>query len=321
VSSDPPAAPWPVPAPAPVPLLRAGVHATAPPPDRSAGGSRWLALQGRPDQGAFLEGPAWGPDGQLYVVDPAWGRVLRVSPPGMVPVAAYGGQPNGLAFHPDGRAWVADYERGLLEFADLAAAGADAPAAPVTVLDRCGLDRFKGLNDVLVAPWGDTYLTDQGGTGLQDPSGRVYRLSTGGELRPLVDGIPSPNGLALDPARRLLYVAVTRDNAVWRVPLRADGSTAKVGRFLQLSGGGGPDGVAVTPGGGLLVTHLELGVVWLFDPRGVPVAAYECPGCPDPTNVVLTPDGAGALVTGGSGRVLRIELPGPGGGDGGDGRG
>jgi len=50
-------------------------------------------------------------------------------------------------------------------------------------------------------------------------------------------------GLALSPDEKLLYVAVTRANQVWRLPLHPDGTTSKVGVFLNLSGGlAGPDG-------------------------------------------------------------------------------
>jgi gluconolactonase len=48
---------------------------------------------------------------------------------------------------------------------------------------------------------------------------------------------PSPNGLALNPEETLLFVAMTRGNAVWRLPLLPDGTTSKVGIFAQLAGG------------------------------------------------------------------------------------
>ena len=40
--------------------------------------------------------------------------------------------------------------------------------------------------------------------------------------------------------------------------------------FLQLSGGIGPDGLAIDEGGGLAVAHLGLGCVWLFDAGASP---------------------------------------------------
>ena len=87
-----------------------------------------------------------------------------------------------------------------------------------------------------------TDFTDQGQTGMTDPTGRVYRLSPSGKLDCLLSNGPSPNGLCLSPDEdvshveditdpQVLYVAMTRDNSVWRCPLHADGTTSKVARF------------------------------------------------------------------------------------------
>ena len=77
------------------------------------------------------------------------------------------------------------------------------------------------------------------------PTGRVYRLRADGRLDCLLSNGPSPNGFALTPDESALFVAMTRDNAVWRLPLLADGSTSKVGRFAQFHGTSGPDGMAM----------------------------------------------------------------------------
>ena len=84
------------------------------------------------------------------------------------------------------------------------------------VLTSRNSESFKGCNDLHIASNGDIYFTDQGQTGLHDPTGRVYRLSRPGRLDCLIDTGISPNGLVLDPAETVLFVAMTRDNAVWR---------------------------------------------------------------------------------------------------------
>lgn len=266
----------------------------------------WFAIQDRPQGPSFIESLTPSPDGTLYLVDIPWGRVLRVvDGPRTDTVFQYDGQPNGLALRPGGGALLADYEHGLLQVDRLAS---DAEVKPL--LTRHGMSRFQGLNDVTISTSGDAYFTDQGGTGLHDPTGRVYRLTPDGQLRVLVDGLPSPNALALDEAGRVLYVAVTRDNAVWRIPLRTDGTVGKVGRYIQLSGGAGPDGVALTARGWLLVTHLGLGVVWLFDAKGRPVLAYECATGDEPTSVTVVPGTRRVLIAeASSGSILTAELP------------
>lgn len=123
-------------------------------------------------------------------------------------------------------------------------------------LERAQLERFKGVNDLVFARNGDIYFTDQGQTGLHDPSGRFYRLRTDGRLECLLDRIPSPNGLVLNNAETALLLAVTRANAIWRVPLLPDGSIIKVGTFIQMSGGSGPDGLAIDEEDNLAVCHV-----------------------------------------------------------------
>ncbi len=276
-------------------------------PDAPAAGnsrSSWFELQERPQAGSFIESLVFDDQGRLYMVDVAWGRVLRVDGEGVVAtVAQYDGQPNGLAIHRGG-ALISDYRRGLLRLSSL-----DVGGRVETLVDRFGLDHFRGLNDVLVDASDDAYFTDQGGSGLHDPCGRVYRRSADGQLTLLVDRVPSPNALALDAERGILYFAATRDNAVWRLRLRRDREVAKVGRYVQLSGGEGPDGVAVTGAGWLLVTQLGLGRICLFDQRGELVDSYDCPG-EDPTSVVVSPDGRSALVAeASSATVYSFPLP------------
>lgn len=103
-----------------------------------------------------------------------------------------------------------------------------------------------------------------------DPTGRVYRLCPDGKLDMLVSNGMSPNGLVLSPDERFLYVAMTRANEVWRLPLHADGSTSKVGVFFRSFGNAGPDGLAVDEEGSLFVCHPSLGSVFVVDKHGVP---------------------------------------------------
>ena len=125
-----------------------------------------------------------------------------------------------------------------------------------TITYNDGADTAR-RTELEIASNGDIYFTDQGQTGMHDPTGRVYRFSKNGDLRLLVDNGPSPNGLVLNPDENILYVGMTRGNAAWRIPLLPDGSTSKVSIYIQLSGGhGGPDGLAMDSTGGLLIFRI-----------------------------------------------------------------
>src|SRR5690606_41554385 len=117
------------------------------------------------------------------------------------------------------------------------------------------------VNDLVFASNGDMYFTDQGMTGWHDQTGRVFRRRANGQVECLMDNSPSPNGLVLDPEESMLYVAVTRANAIWRLPFARDGSITKAGTFIQMSGGGGPDGMAIDEEGNLAVAHVGMGAV------------------------------------------------------------
>lgn len=212
----------------------------------------------------FLEGPSFDRAGNLYVTDIPFGRIFRINPAGeWILVTEYDGWPNGLKIHRDGRIFITDYKRGIVLLD--AASGKVAP-----LLETRGSESFKGVNDLFFAANGDLYFTDQGQTGLHDPTGRVYRYDTAGRLTLLVNTVPSPNGLVMNKSETVLYVGVTRANAVWRLPLMADGTASKVGLFIQMTGGhAGPDGMALDAEGGLVVAHPST-TAWRFDSLGRP---------------------------------------------------
>ena len=211
---------------------------------------------------SFLEGPSFDTAGNLYLVDVAFGRIFRVSPDGARwdVVTEYDGWPNGLKIHKDGRLFVTDYKRGLL------IVDPNTGTVEDLVTHRFS-EGFIGTNDLHFASNGDIYFTDQGQTGLHDPRGRVFRLRAEGDgfgrLELLIGNGPSPNGLVLAPDERSLYVAMTRANAVWRLPLMLDDSISKVGMFVQLSGGTGPDGMAIDADGGWSSP------MWAWEPPGI----------------------------------------------------
>jgi gluconolactonase len=219
---------------------------------------------------SFLEGPSFDRAGNLYVTDIPFGRVFRISPQGeWTLITEYDGWPNGLKIHKDGRLFITDYKRGVVML--------DPANGKVTpLIDHRGSESFKGVNDLFFAANGDLYFTDQGQTGLHDPTGRVYRYDTAGRLTLLVNTVPSPNGLVMNKAETVLYVAVTRGNAVWRLPLMADGMASKVGLFIQMSGGhAGPDGLALDAEGGLVIAHPST-TAWRFDQLGRPTHHVDC---------------------------------------------
>ena len=207
---------------------------------------------------SFLEGPVFDTQGNLYVTDIPFGRVFRIDHKGEWDlVAQWEGEPNGMKFLNDTELLVTDYKNGLMRL--------NIQTGQVqTFLERRNSESFKGVNDLVLDSSGNVYFTDQGQSGMHDPSGRVYRLSPDGKLDQLLNNVPSPNGIVLSPDERFLFVAATRGNSVWRMPLLSDGSVSKVGQFFTSYGPSGPDGLAMDETGRLLVANPGLAYVWVL---------------------------------------------------------
>ncbi len=253
---------------------------------------------------SFLEGPSFDRDGNLYVTEIVFGRIFRISPSlQWTLVTQYDGWPNGIAIHRDGSLWITDYRKGLLKL--------DAATARIeTLLGHRNSESFKGLNDLTFDADGNCYFTDQGQTGLQDPTGRVYRQRTDGQLDCLLSTVPSPNGIALAPDGKALYVAVTRANAVWRGPLLPDGSTAKVIAFRTFFGASGPDGMAVDVEGRIVVAHASLGGAFVVNARGEVTHFVKSPAGSAVTNVAFRPGTSQLVMTESeTGSILEADLP------------
>lgn len=241
---------------------------------RSAARSEWAdANRGGQPTDSFLEGPVFDTAGNLFVTDIPYGRIFRIDPEGeWEQVAEWAGEPNGMKLLNDRELLITDYRNGLM-VCDIAR-GTVCP-----YLERRNSERFKGLNDLTFDSLGNLYFSDQGQTGLHDPTGRLYRLRPDGRLDLLLSNVPSPNGVALSPDERVLYLGVTRGNQVWRVPLLDDGSVAKVSAFFTSYGPSGPDGLAVDRKGRVIVANPGLGVAWVLNHRGEPeVVLRSCAG-------------------------------------------
>jgi gluconolactonase len=297
-------------------VIEARVLTRLPDAFRKAGRTAWGdANKPGHELDSFLEGPSFDRAGNLYVTDIPYGRIFRISPDlQWTLVAQYDGWPNGAAFHKDGSLWITDYRRGILRL-DVSSRSPDRAAGrdPIPILGHRNSESFRGVNDLTFDRDGNCYFTDQGQTGLHDPTGRVYRLRAGGQLDLLFGGVPSPNGIALDTGGKALYVAVTRANQVWRGPLLADGSVTKVGAFRTFFGASGPDGMAVDAEDRLVVAHASLGGAFVLNARGEVTHFVKSPAGSTVTNAAYRP-GTNRLVLTESetGAVLEADMPSPG---------
>src|SRR5450830_1033345 len=123
------------------------------------------ANQGGRASDSFLEGPVFDAQGNLYVTDIPFGRVFRIDPKGEWDlVAQWEGEPNGMKFMSPTELLITDYMNGLMVL--------DVKRGSLRpLLARRNTESFKGVNDLCFDRQGNLYFTDQGQSGLHDPTG------------------------------------------------------------------------------------------------------------------------------------------------------
>ncbi len=266
--------------------------------------SRYARVQ--TDVDFYLEGPAFDRNGNLFFTDVPHGRIFKMSPDGAFDlVVEYDGEPNGLKIHKDGRIFIADYRYGIVVL--------DPETSEIGPLaELLPAESFKGPNDLVFTSNGDLYFTDQGKTGLHDPTGRVYRFTASGNLEALIETLPGPNGLVLDPTEKILYVG-SRSNTIWWQPLYDSRPPSRVGTFAGMSGFGTPDGMAVDEAGNVLCVQHSMGIVWVFNRLGLPIFRIETCTTDKLTNLAYGgADRTDLYILDGNGKVLVARMPVPG---------
>jgi gluconolactonase len=153
-----------------------------------------------------------------------------------------------------------------------------------TLADKYMGKRLNSPNDLVFAKNGDLYFTDPPyglPKAMEDPAKEldfqgVYRLKPGGELTLLTKEMSRPNGIALSPDGKTLYVANSDpDQAIWKAfEVKADGTLATPGKVLHDATAdvkaspnkGLPDGMKVDAKGNIFATAVN--GVYVFDPHG-----------------------------------------------------
>ena len=200
----------------------------------------------------FTEGPQWNPATKtLLFTDIPANRIYEHTPGGGIDVFREpSANTNGLALDPDGLLIACEHS-GRRVSRTLANGTLEA------VADLYDNKKLNSPNDAIVHSNGTVYFTDPP-YGLPDAGQSelgffgVFRVTPGGELMLVADDMQRPNGIALSPDEKTLYVAdtMTRELRAW--PVNADGSLGTSTKLATTSPG--PDGMAVDENGNLFVT-------------------------------------------------------------------
>lgn len=230
---------------------------------------------------------------------------------GSVPFTGKEPGSNGLAFDRRGRLV-------LCEHGDRRVARLESDGSKTTLASRYLGKRLNSPNDLVFRSNGDLYFTDPPfglpGT-FDDPDKEldfqgVYRLTPDGELTLLADDIRAPNGIALSPDEKVLYITdVDPNRPAWRAfDVAKDGSIANQrvfhdGAAWKAPNYGGPDGLTVDRQGNLFAARP--GGVNVFAPDGTLLGAIEIGSTT--SNCAWGEDGSVLYITA-STAVYRMEL-------------
>ncbi|MCC6539675.1 MAG: SMP-30/gluconolactonase/LRE family protein [Bryobacterales bacterium] len=217
----------------------------------------------------YTEGPAWSPDGFLVWSDVPANQLLKWVP----------GQKPGVAREntagASGNAYDAKGNLYSCETRGRRVIRVDKKGAVEVLADKWEGKRLNAPNDIVVRKDGHAYFTDPA-FGNQTAAREldfygVYHLPPKGPLELVAKPKGRPNGVALSPNGRILYVTNSDERAVYAYDLDGKGAAS---RERKLIGGivGAPDGIRADEKGNLYIAATGLAV---YSPEGKLVHTIE----------------------------------------------
>ncbi len=232
----------------------------------------------------FTEGPLWHPDDYWYFNDIRPGTLYKMKlgeKPEMIRKTNGG---NGMTFDLQGRLIHCEGEGKCVSRTEL-------DGTVTTLVDRYKGGVFNRPNDVICHTDGSLYFTDPsmripfanreqpGPNGVEGVYGGacVYRVAPDDSIKEVVT-VEYPNGLALSPDERALYIANTRSTQyIHAIDIDTEGTMLNRRIFCDLSGHepGIPDGMKVDQAGRVYCTGP--GGIWVMDPDGAHIGTIKVP--------------------------------------------
>jgi gluconolactonase len=251
---------------------------------RLVSGDAWEPIA---DGLGFTEGPVWR-NGALLFSDIPNSRIYEHRNGELRVHREPSGQANGLTLASDGALVACEHENRRVSV--------ERGGVVSGIATHFEGKRLNSPNDVVVRADGRIFFTDPPYGIREDqrelPFNGVYMIAPDGLLALLVDDFDRPNGLALSPDERVLYVADTNRRHVRAFDVAADGSLSHGRVFAETRDDGRPDGMKVDHEGRLYVSATG---VQVFAADGAMLGSIECPQMP--ANCAWGDDGGVLYIT------------------------
>lgn len=234
----------------------------------------------------ILEGAIFDADGSLLfcdVTDRAIRRLTRDKKLSTVLTMPDGFHASGLAFHRDGRLFIAagHAARGLGCILALAKDGTLATILPT----QAGFIP----NDLCFDKMGGLYFTDFKGTATEPEGGVYYLTPAGDEVHTVIPRMARANGIALSPDGTTLWATEFCRNLLHMVYLQDATTPMPTGSFIAYRfTGPAPDSMRVDADGNVYVALCRQGRVLVFNRYGIPTGQVLIPGREEERNIRTT---------------------------------
>jgi len=215
----------------------------------------------------YASGLVWSREGFLLVADLPAGKVTRIDSKGTTVFKE--------GIRVEGMAWDAETRLYLCEPAEHRVTRIDRKGRSEIAAERFDGKRLNGPNGVAVSKNGHVWFTDPAfGKADRDKELTfygVYHLPPKGELSALAKFQGRPNGIALSPDGRSLYVVDSDARSIQTWTLDKNGVASNQHELAKVSTGV-PNGITVGPDGRLYVAARD---IEMFEPSGSPAGRIE----------------------------------------------
>ena len=221
---------------------------------------------------AFVEGPVWvtKDGGYLLFSDIYNSETMKMSQPNQPSVyRRFTNAGNGNTMDAQGRLYTAERDGHRISRME--------PNGDVSIVAaKYEGKRFNSPNDVVVRKDGNVYFSDPASAAVLEKReldfNGVYHVSPDGKVS-LVAKMTRPNGVALTPDGKTLYVADTSDRKIMAYDLDAAGNTTNERVFIS-DISGSPDGLRVAANGNV---YIAAGPILVYTPNSKLIKSISFP--------------------------------------------